>query len=275
MKQFSNSFFSKKSLGQNFLTSKQVVFDLLHAAEIGSNDTVLEVGPGRGFITEELVKISKRVIAVEKDETLAEFLKKRFSKEISAGKLDIVCVDILIFPFSSYKLRTMDYKLIGAIPYYITGKLFRTVLENTVRPKTVALIIQKEVAERVVAKDERASLLSLGVQAFGTPRYVRTVPARDFSPSPKVDSAILVVKDISDEFFRRRGIREKRFFDIARAGFAHKRKILLSSLKGALALPTDALLQAFVACDIPLKTRPEDVPLEKWGCLARKLESGM
>lgn len=263
--------YTKKSLGQHFLTSKQVVFALLRAADIDENDIVLEVGPGKGFITEELIKIAKKVIAVEKDGEMVGFLKNRFSKEISDGKLEVVHADILKFSFSSYQLIPNSYKLVGAIPYYITGKLFRTVLESDARPRVITFIIQKEVAERIVAKDGKESLLSLGVKAFGTPRYAQTVPRQFFSPMPKVSSAILVVENISDSMFR--GSTSKhRFFRVLKAGFAHKRKILLSSLKDALGIEKETLEEAFSACEVPLKTRPEDVPLPKWGCLIEKLK---
>ena len=182
----------------------------------------------------------------------------------------VVWADILNFNPSVYNLKPNTYKLLGSIPYYITGKLFRTVLENPIRPKTIALIIQKEVAERVVAKDGKESLLSLGVKAFGKARYVRTVPARDFSPSPKVDSAILVVEDISDSMFGS-STSKHWFFKVLHVGFAHKRKFFFTSIKNALGLEKEALEQAFTACDIPLKTRPEDVPLEQWGCLAQNM----
>jgi len=263
--------YPKKSLGQHFLTSKMVARDLVRAAEITSEDIVLEVGPGKGFITEELLKKAKKVTAVEKDEKLVEFLKKRFADEVSGEKLEVIHADILKFSPSGYGLKTKDYILIGSIPYYITGRLFRVILESDVTPKTLALIIQKEVAERIVARDGKESLLSLGVKAFGTPQIYGNVPARFFSPQPKVNSAILVVKNISRDFFTSIDVSAEQFFKILHISFAHKRKILLSSIKSSLGVEKEALEHIFNECDIPLKTRPEDLALPKWGCLAKSL----
>lgn len=262
---------AKKSLGQHFLTSKTVAEDLIRAADITKDDIVLEVGPGRGFITEELVKIAKKVIAVEKDEHLADFLKNKFSKEAESKKLVVVAGDILVFNILDYTLTPIPYTLVGAIPYYITGVLLRTVLENPARPKTAALIIQKEVAERIVAKGSKESLVSLGVKAFGDPKYIETVPASVFSPPPKVDSAILTIENISDDFFTKNGFSPEQFFAVLHAGFAHKRKMLLPSLAEGLKIEKDALARAFDECGISIKARPEELVLEKWGCVTQKL----
>ncbi|MBI3020205.1 MAG: ribosomal RNA small subunit methyltransferase A [Parcubacteria group bacterium] len=262
--------YAKKSLGQHFLTSKAVVEDLIRAAAITKDDIVLEVGPGKGFITEELVKTAKKVIAIEKDERLADFLKNKFAKEIARGTLEVVPADILSFSPNDYGLMTNDYLLVGAIPYYITGILLRKVLENPVRPKIIALIIQKEVAERIIAADSKESLLSLSVKAFGEPKYIQTVPAGVFSPSPKVDSAILTIENISDSMFG--GSTSKHwFFKVLHAGFAHKRKMLISSLASGLEIEKDTLTRVFDECGIDHKARPEEIGLEKWGCLTKNI----
>ncbi len=265
-------FTAKKSLGQHFLTSKQVVFDLIRAAEIGADDVVVEVGPGRGFITEELVKVAHKVIAVEKDEKMVAFLKDRFAQETLDGKIEIILGDILSFSISSHKLASNSYKLVGAIPYYITGKLFRTFLELPEQPKTIAFIIQKEVAERIIAKDGKESLISLGVKAFGKPKYVRTVPRQFFSPPPKVSSALLVVENISHSLFES-GLKEQWLFKLLRAGFAHKRKVLASSIREGLDMEKDTLLSVFRECGIGEKARPEDLSLESWACLGKNLKN--
>ena len=281
MEQFNNSFYQKKSLGQHFLTSKTVAEDLVRAAKVGGEDTVVEVGPGRGFITEELLKVARKVIAVEKDGALVEFLKEKFAEEVKTGQLTIVHDDILTFTPSHWKLGIGNWKLLGAIPYYITGKLIRTVLEQEHKPSIVALIIQKEVAERACAngppsrnasaRQGKESLLSLGIKVFGTPRYVHTVPRQFFSPPPKVSSAIFAIEDISDNFFTKNGISMAWFFKILHTGFAHKRKILLSSLRDGMGIDETELMRAFNSCDIPPKVRPEDMALEKWGCLVNKI----
>ena len=263
--------YPKKSLGQHFLTKKTVAEDLVRAAGVGGEDTVIEVGPGRGFITEELLKRARTVIAVEKDGELVKFLKEKFAEEMKNGRLVVIHGDILkFFPFP-HNLLPNSYKLVGAIPYYITGKLIRTVLELEHKPSIVALIIQKEVAERACAKDGKESLLSLGIKAFGRPRYVHTVPRQFFSPPPKVSSAIFTIEHVSKDFFTNQGISPDYFFKILRTGFAHKRKMLLSSLRDGLGMNEAELMHAFGSCGIPPKVRPEDMALEKWGCLVKKI----
>ena len=262
--------YAKKSLGQHFLTSKTVAEDLIRAAGITKDDIVLEIGPGRGFITEELLKYAKKVVAVEKDEHLADFLKNKFAQEIESKKLIVVAEDILVFNLLNYTLAPIPYTLVGAIPYYITGILLRTALENPIRPKTVALIIQKEVAERIIAADGKENLVSLGVKAFGEPKYIQTVPAELFLPPPKVDSAIFTIEDISDDFFRKNGFSHEQFFAILHAGFAHKRKMLLPSLMGGLKIEKNALARIFDECGITPTARPEELGLPKWGCLVNK-----
>src|SRR3989344_959685 len=265
--------YPKKSLGQHFLTKKTVAEDLVRAAGVGGEDTVIEVGPGRGFITEELLKRARTVIAVEKDGELVKFLKEKLAEEMKNGRLVVIHGDILkIFPFP-HNLLPNSYKLVGAIPYYITGKLIRTVLELEHKPSIVALIIQKEVAERACAKDGppsrnasarqgKESLLSLGIKAFGRPRYVHTVPRQFFSPPPKVSSAIFTIEHVSKDFFTNQGISPDYFFKILHAGFAHKRKMLLSSLRDGMGIDEAELMHAFGSCGIPPKVRPEDMALE-------------
>lgn len=259
----------KKSLGQNFLKSSKIAEEIVSAGEVGSEDVVLEVGPGKGILTEELLKKAKKVIAVEKDERLAAFLQEKFAEDIKNGKLEIAKGDILHFQPTTlphrqagYNLQPTTYKIIANIPYYITSRFLRTFLEGQpegLQPALMVLMIQKEVAERIVGQKE--SLLSISVKAYGKPEIVRKVPAGFFSPPPKVDSAILKISGISKDFFR--DIDEKLFFETVKKGFAQKRKMLINNL---------GMKQAdFEACGIPAKARAEELRLEDWKCLAEKL----
>ncbi|MCR4306389.1 MAG: 16S rRNA (adenine(1518)-N(6)/adenine(1519)-N(6))-dimethyltransferase RsmA [Candidatus Yonathbacteria bacterium] len=252
---------AKKSLGQHFLSSKHIVSAIVSTADVSASDTVLEVGPGKGVLTEAILEKAARVIAVEKDDRLISFLEEKFSREIANGKLILVHDDILRFNLSSYQLQTTGYKLIANIPYYITGQLFKLFLESSVQPSLMVLLIQKEVAVRIAAKDKKESLLSISVKIYGVPRYVKSVPAHYFSPKPRVDSAILSVEHIASPF--RSDAEQKKFFAIARKGFAHKRKLLRSNL--------GCETKVFKTCGIPEKARAENCTIENWLCLSKHL----
>lgn len=252
----------KKSLGQNFLKSDKIAQEIVEAGEVGAEDVVLEVGPGRGILTAELLKKAKKVIAVEKDEQLVEFLKEKFKEEIKNRKLEIVSKDILKFNPSDCQLSAGGYKIIANIPYYITSYFLRTFLEGDNQPSVMVLMIQKEVAERIVAKDKKESLLSISVKAFGEPKIIRKVPAGFFSPAPKVDSAVLKIGNISKNFFK--DIGEQNFFETVKKGFSQKRKMLTNNLK--------ADKSVFTTCGIDEKARAEDVFLDQWKCLTINLK---
>ena len=251
----------KKSLGQNFLKSEKIAEEIVSAGEVGSDDIVLEVGPGKGILTEKLLEKAKKVIAVEKDEQLAEFLKDKFKNN---PKLEIIRGDILKFsPMSRRDLDIGRYKIIANIPYYITSRFLRTFLESDCQPSLMVLMVQKEVAERIVAKGKLArrrggeSLLSISVKTYGRPEIIRKVPAGYFSPAPKVDSAVIKISGISKNFFQ--DIGEKKFFETVKKGFSQKRKMLINNLK--------AQKDDFTACNIDEKARAENLSLEQWKCL--------
>ena len=280
----------KKSLGQNFLKSEKIAEEIVSAGEVGSDDIVLEVGPGKGILTEKLLEKAKKVIAVEKDEELVEFLKEKFAENVKNGKLELVSEDILKFNPNSYNLQPNSYKLIANIPYYITSHLLRTFLESSHQPSLMVLMVQKEVAERIIGINgevkqnfsrftlprngvgsdasqnfasprrfkTKESLLSISVKAYGRPEIIRNVPAGYFSPAPKVDSAVIKISGISKKFFQ--DIGEKKFFEIVKKGFSQKRKILINKLK--------AQKDDFTACNISKKARAENLSLEQWKCLS-------
>ena len=208
------------------------------------------------------------MLAIEKDKRLIPFLTKKFTKEIEEGRLQVVEGDALDFEPSDYQLKTNNYKLVANIPYYITGALLRKFLTNNEQPSTMVLLVQKEVAERIVGNPERSrgarskkeSLLSLSVKAYGEPRYIKTAPRGAFYPKPGVDSAILAIEDISKRHFKS-GRREKHFFELLRAGFSSKRKLLRGNLQKLLGT---GAAEALAHSDIPENARAEDVPIEKW-----------
>ncbi len=258
---------AKKSLGQNFLNSARVAKDIANAGIDSLEDIVLEIGPGKGILTQELLTKAKKVYAVEKDERLIVFLKKKFEDEIKNGKLILIQDDILNFDLTRYTLHATRYTLVANIPYYITGEVLRKFLSGSSQPKTMVLMLQKEVAERIVARDKKESILSLSVKVYGTPRIIKKVPARYFNPVPKVDSAILTIKNISKANFTNQA-EEDSFFKIIKSGFAHRRKFAIRNLEH-LFINKD-ILDSFSACKIDQKARAENISLSKWLCLTKR-----
>lgn len=251
---------AKKHLGQHFLTSKAVTASVVKAANIGPNDRVLEIGPGKGILTEVLLARAGQVVAVEKDPELVTFLKNRFLKDIREQKLVLVESDALRFDPARYTLHVTRYKVVANIPYYITGAILEHFLTSEHQPASMILLVQREVAERIVAKNGKESILSVSVKAYGSPRYIKTVKASMFRPVPNVDSAILAIEDISRTFFAENAVDERAFFALVKKGFAHKRKKLSSNL----GIPWDILEN----CGIKPNARAEDVSLEQWKLLA-------
>lgn len=237
----------KKSLGQNFLKSTIALKKIVEAGEISLEDVILEIGPGKGALTEKLLSAistsykeadgekSGYVIAIEKDHELFEFLKEKFKKEILENKLILIKEDILNFNTKNI----FKYKIIANIPYNITGAILKKFLTEENQPELMVLMVQNEVAKRITGinptsprlRRVKESILSISVKAYGEPKMIMKVPARYFSPSPKVDSAVISIKNISKKIFSENKITEEKFWEILHAGFAHKRKKLSSNLK--------------------------------------------
>lgn len=248
----------KKSLGQHFLASPHYLAMIADAAEIKKGETVLEVGPGEGALTKELLARGARVVAVEKDSRLIPILKEKFAKEIASRKFMLYEGDAL--GVSPTKLKLKKYKVAANIPYYITGALLRKFLTEKIQPSLLVLLVQREVAERV-ARAKKESVLSLSVKAYGEPQYLKTVPRGAFSPPPAVDSAILKIRNVSRKNFNS-AAHEKRFFELVKKGFSSKRKFVLNNLGKEYS----TILKNVGVSET---ARAEDVPLEQWLDLSR------
>lgn len=244
---------AKKSLGQHFLMHARIAERIALVAGLRPDSVVLEIGPGTGMLTRELLKRAGKVIAIEADHELFEKLQLDFANEIAEGRLELVHRDIRAFAVAALP---KGYALVANIPYYLTGEIFRMFLESHNQPSAMTLLVQKEVAERI-ARAKKENILSLSVKAYGTPKYEFTVPRGAFSPAPNVDSAVLSIRDISRRNFSTRE-EERRFFTCIHAGFAHKRKFVWKNLV-EVGLPQG---------NIPEKARAEDVPLATWLALS-------
>ncbi len=260
---------AKKSLGQNFLVNPGIVEKIISAAELTQKDTVLEIGPGTGVLTQALTKNAGRVVAIEKDHSLIESLGETFKDN---KNVKIIEADALEFDPTSYKLHPTSYKIVANIPYYITSHLLRKIFSSWPLPTLIILMVQKEVAQRICAKPGDLNILALAVQYHATPSIVAPVSKGSFRPIPKVDSAILRL--VPHE--KRKGESEKgkqMFFDVIRAGFSAKRKKTLSNLIGAFPKQSAVIKNYFEKHRISPNIRSQDIALEIWTGLALVLST--
>lgn len=269
--QKNSSFKPKKSLGQNFLKSEPALMMMATAGEINHNDIILEIGPGKGALTTKLLAEAKKVLAIEKDKELFNYLKEKFATEIKKGILEILNEDILNFEPKNHGFKKGKYKIIANIPYNITGAIFKKFLSSDIQPERMIILVQKEVAKRIVARDDKESILSLSVKAYGIPKYIMKVGKRFFSPEPKVDSVIIEIIHISRNNFHSKK-EEENFFKVVRAGFAHKRKVLRKNLEG-INIDHEKIEKIFEKLKINPKTRAEDLKIETWLEISRNLST--
>ncbi len=245
---------AKKSLGQHFLRSERALKKIIETGEISPEDTILEIGPGTGTLTRKLLETGAKVIAIEKDEKLCESLRK----ETPSRNLELISGDIL--EFEPNKLGR--YKVIANIPYYLTGAIIKKFLTAKNHPERMVLLVQKEVAKRII--DKKESVLSISVKAYGKPKLIETVKAGSFVPAPKVDSAILLIDKVCGYSKEREDLMK-----VVKAGFSSKRKKLSSNLSGIFG--KDRVQKVFQKINIDENARAEDVPIEIWQKIAERI----
>jgi len=263
---------ARKRLGQHFLIDEEVLKFILSAAELTPADVVMEVGPGLGVLTKELAKKAGWVVAIELDNKLAAMLKQTLA---SFKNVAVINEDVLeISPEAllreqrerfSPAINSSRYKVVANLPYYITSPVLRHFLEASLKPQIMVVMVQKEVAEAILAEPGGMSVLSISVQFYSQPEIVSYVPARCFYPAPEVDSAILRVTlyakpavDVTDE---------KSFFGLVRAGFAAPRKQICNSLTQGLELPKADVFSLLGKVEIAPQRRAETLTLDEWAQL--------
>ena len=268
---------ARKGLGQHFLIDEEVLNLITSAAELTPTDVIMEIGPGLGVLTKELAKQAGWVVTIELDSKLAAILKQTLA---SFDNVTIINEDVLqIDPeallkeqkkrFSTAISSSFSYKVVANLPYYITSPVLRHFLEASLKPQIMVVMVQKEVAEVIVAEPGQMSVLSVSVQFYGQPEIISYVPARCFYPAPEVDSAILRVAlyskpavDVTDK---------ESFFRLVRAGFTASRKQLCNSLAQGLRLPKAEVLPLLEETRIAPQRRAETLTLEEWAQLWRVL----
>lgn len=255
----------RKRLGQHFLTDRRVLQRIIAAARLSPSDTVVEVGAGRGILTQSLAQTAGRVIAVEIDEELCEQIRLRLAP---SPNVTIICGDILALPPEELLARAAaapPYVVVANLPYYIASAVLRRFLEAQVPPERLIVMVQAEVAQSMAAEPGRMSLLSIAIQFYARPRILFYVPPRAFRPPPKVRSAVVqldvrpqpaVVVDDREAFFR-----------LVRAGFAAPRKQLRNVLALSLGLEAHAAEALLAAAAIDPQRRAQMLSIEEWARL--------
>ncbi|KKP70986.1 MAG: dimethyladenosine transferase [Candidatus Moranbacteria bacterium GW2011_GWE2_35_2-] len=287
-------------LGQNFLKDENVVEKIIKAADLKSDDVVLEVGPGKGVLTNELAKFSNRVIAVEKDEELVKMTAGNFQFSIFPPKADqpgagnfqsisndlslnfknnVVIISGDILEINLDKLleanNVVNYKVVANIPYYITSKIIRLFLESENPPSEMILMVQKEVAERIVANPGQMSILAVSVQYYAKAEYLFTVGRESFDPAPEVDSAVIKISGIRNQEAGSRNNEEvKKFFRIVKAGFSAKRKTLANNLSNSLHKDKKEIESILSQLGFLSTVRAQELSVEDWKKLSNIFNIG-
>ncbi len=261
---------AKKTLGQNFLKDKKIIEKIVEKSNLSSDDIVLEIGPGKGHLTQFLLLKVKKLYVIEKDARLIPFLEDKFSSFLKEGKLEIIEGDALDFDYS-YFFQKKKYKIVANLPYYITGAFLSKILEKEKhQPASITLLLQKEVVERItgekrigdrIIKDKKNNLLKLSIDVYGKSKFLFSVPAKFFSPKPKIDSAVLFIDQISKDFFKKDKINEKVFFAFLKLAFSQKRKTIIKNLKNKYS--SELLLEVFGILQISIQSRAEDLSLQE------------
>ena len=259
----------KKSLGQNFLVDRRVRSRIVQAAGLSSDDLVVEVGPGRGFLTRPLVERAGRVVAVEMDEALAGRLREAFADR---PNLTVVAADARDVDIGSLVDGHTSYKLVANLPYYAASPIIRRFLEADRKPELMVVMVQREVAQTMTAAPGKMGLLSVATQLYGRPRIVCHAPPSAFRPAPKVTSSVVRI-DVFTEPAIALDSREQ-FFDLVRAGFSAPRKQLRNSLTNGLGIsPQDAEAMLAKSC-IDSTRRAQTLALDEWAALYETYRAG-
>lgn len=258
-------FNQRKALGQHYLRDKRYLGSVLRAARLSPTDTVIEIGPGRGVLTSELINRVRRVVAVELDSALVKGLRDRFE---STSNLEVVEGDARLVHPQTLLGGLEPYKVVANLPYYAASRIVRSFLESTHRPQLLVVMVQKEVATQMVARPGKMTLLSVGIQFFGEPRVVTSIPPKAFNPPPKVMSSIVSIQVYEQPPIEVDDI--SRFFSFVRGGFSAPRKQLRNSLTHGLGSTPIEMEKLLHRSNIQSTRRAETLSMTEWGVLYRE-----
>lgn len=246
-------------LGQHFLNNPDIVNQIIESAHIKEDETILEIGPGEGVLTEELCKKAHQVIAIELDDKLKINLEERYE---SQKNVKLIFEDILKInlPELLEKQNIANYKIIANIPYYITSKIIRLFLETTHQPDELILMIQKEVAQRIVAQKGKMSILAVSVQYYAEAEILFDVAKDNFNPPPKVDSSVIRIFNINKSDSQK----DKKFFKIVRAGFCARRKTLINNLSNSFHIDKKDIEKIIAQINLTPNVRAQELSIDDW-----------
>ena len=250
---------ASKNLGQHFLVDRASLDVIMSAGELSKKDIILEIGPGLGVMTLPLAKEVRQVVAVEADSALATLLERNKPENLVIENNDIMRFNLKNLPDG--------YKVVSNIPYYLTSPILRMLLEAENKPSLLSLLIQKEVAQRIVAQPGKMSVLAFSVQYYGHPELVETVERHKFWPPPKVDSAVLKVRVLEKPLFE---ADSAKLFRLVKAGFGEKRKMLKNSLSGGLNISLELADQIIKKAKLPANARAQELNMDQWKNLYRQ-----
>ncbi len=254
-----------KGLGQNFLVDDNALQQIILAADISKESEILEIGPGLGHLTRYLAASSKIVHTDEIDKKIIPALESVL--EVYKN-VNIINADIMNFDLTQLDLQE-GYLIVANIPYYITSALIRKLLQYDTKPKRLVITVQKEVGERICAKQGNHSLLSLSVQLYGKPRISSIIKANSFFPSPKIDSAVIRIDILQDLVIGREKI--PMFFRLIKAGFSQKRKMLRNTISAGMHWSKDKTEEILELAGIDPKARAQTLSIEEWAGLVNLL----
>lgn len=259
----------KKSLGQNFLKDEEVLERIVEAADLKKDDFIVEIGPGKGALTEKLSQKGAKVLAIELDDRLIHFLNDKFKSE---KNIKIIHDDILKINFSKiitdHSSVVVGYKVVANLPYYITSPIIRYFLENKIPPREMVLMVQKEVAERIVAEPGQLSILGVSVQYYAKAQYLFTVSRNSFDPVPQVDSAVIRIIIDNQQNVRNKE-EDKKFFQIVKMGFSAKRKTLGNNLANGLHADKKEIENILEKNGFSKTVRAQELSVDDWKKLVK------
>ena len=261
---------AKKTLGQNFLKNKDILRKIVESGNVQKDEVILEIGPGKGALTEFILAMGNKVKAIEKDNRLIPILEEKFSEEIKSGQFELFEGDALEVDYKKIGLTKKKFSVIANLPYYITGKFLSLTLENKIQPEKIILMLQKEIVERITGEFrkngkknilEKENILSVSIKVYGEPKFITTVSKKNFTPEPSVDSAVLGIYNISKNFFTENNINEKEFFDFVKLSFSSKRKKIIKNLSNKF--DKKELEKYFTELNMDTNIRAEDLKVEE------------
>jgi len=257
-----------RKLGQVFLKNQKIAQKIVKELEIKKGEIIVEIGPGTGFLTQELILSNEKIIAIEKDPKLIGYLKEKFANNknliLIEGDIREILKEEKIQEIIQSKDYNKGYKIVGNIPYYLTSYLLRLLMNlqsKQNKPKLVVLMVQKEVAERIVAQPPKMNLLAVLTQFYFQSKIIQIVKKGNFSPPPKVDSAIIKLIPLKNQYISNPKL-EKKFIQLVKAGFSQPRKTLLNNLKTII--PKEKIEKCLLKTNLQLTIRPAALSLDDW-----------